>query len=80
MLDRECLVIVEVRCRRSSRFASPADTVDDRKQRKLARTAAMFVARTDQFATFRMRFDVVAIDGEGIHWIRDAFRPDDSAL
>jgi Holliday junction resolvase-like predicted endonuclease len=30
-----------------------------------------------------MRFDVVAIAGDQrptIHWIRDAFRPDDAAL
>ena len=80
MLDRQCLAFIEVRCRRSSRFAAPADTVDYRKQRKLIRTAAMFLARERRYATLRTRFDVVAIEGDGVQWIRDAFRPDDSAL
>jgi putative endonuclease len=83
MLDRQCLTFVEVRCRRSSDFAAPADTVDFRKQRKIVRTAAMFLARERRFASFRMRFDVIAIEGDGVdqvRWIQDAFRPDDSAL
>lgn len=80
MLDRQCLVFVEVRSRRSSRFAAPADTVDYRKQRKIIRTAAMFLARECRFAAFRTRFDVIAIEGNVVRWIRDAFRPDDSAL
>jgi putative endonuclease len=83
MLDRQCLAFIEVRCRRSTEFARPADTVDFRKQRKIVRTAAMFLARERRYATFRMRFDVIAIEGagvDGVHWIQDAFRPDDSAL
>ena len=83
MLDRHCLTFVEVRCRQSTGFVRPADTVDFRKQRKIIRTAAMFLSRERRFATFRMRFDVIAIEGDGtdgICWIRDAFRPDDSAL
>ena len=83
MLDRQCLAFIEVRCRRSTAFARPADTVDFRKQRKIVRTAAMFLARERRYAMFRMRFDVIAIEGdsvEHVRWIRDAFRPDDSAL
>lgn len=83
MLDGDCLTFVEVRSRRSSRFASPSNTVDARKQRKLIGTAAMFVARHERFATFTMRFDVISIEGAtspSVTWIRDAFRPDDSAL
>ena len=83
MLDGECLTFIEVRSRRSSQFANPSTTVDARKQRKLIGTAAMFVARHDRFADYTMRFDVVSIEGAAppsIRWIRDAFRPDDSAL
>lgn len=80
MLDRDCLAFVEVRCRRSSRFVAPADTVDYRKQRKLILTAAIFLARERRYATLRVRFDVIAIDGDDVRWIRDAFRPDDTAL
>jgi putative endonuclease len=80
MLDRQCLAFVEVRWRRSSRFAAPADTVDHRKQRKLIRAAAMFLSRQRRYATLATRFDVIAIEGDDVRWIRDAFRPDDSAL
>ncbi len=83
MLDGSCLTFVEVRSRRSARFARPASTVDARKQRKLVGTAAMFVARHARYAGHTMRFDVVSIEGAArprIHWICDAFRPDDSAL
>ena len=83
MMDGDCLSFVEVRSRSSSQFTNPSNTVDARKQRKLISTAAMFVARNDRFATCTMRFDVVSIEGSTrprIRWIRDAFRPDDSAL
>ena len=83
MLDGDCLAFIEVRSRRSAQFTSPALTVDARKQRKLIATAALFVARHERFAGFTMRFDVVSLEGiaqPGICWIRDAFRPDDSAL
>lgn len=80
MLDRRCLVFIEVRCRKSSAFTEPACTVDGHKQRKIVRTAALFCARERRLATLRMRFDVVAIEADspdGIRWIRDAFRPGD---
>ncbi len=83
MLDQGCLTFIEVRYRRSSGFSSPAATVDAHKQRKLLRTAAMFLGRHEQFANHTMRFDVVAISGDRaieVQWIRDAFRPGDSVL
>jgi putative endonuclease len=83
MLHCDCLVFVEVRYRKSTRFASPASTVDRQKQRKIVRTAAMFIARKPHYARLAMRFDVVAItagvDGT-IEWVRDAFRPINSTL
>ena len=81
MLDEDCLVFIEVRYRRSKGFTRPGLTVDAHKQRKLVRTAALFIAMHRRLARRVMRFDVVAIEGESTpQWIRDAFRPDDSAL
>lgn len=81
MLDGDTLVFVEVRYRRSAAFAAPGLTVDARKQRKLIRTAALFASAQRHCATREMRFDVIAIEeGNPVRWIRDAFRPDDSAL
>ena len=81
MLDRNCVVFVEVRYRRANRFANAAASVDMRKQRKLIRSAAVFLARHPQYGNHATRFDVVAFDracdGEcRLQWLRDAFRPE----
>lgn len=80
MHDSGCLVFVEVRYRRPGRFASAAESVDQRKQHKLLTAASFFVARHRQFRNLAMRFDVVALDGRSpdqirLQWLRDAFRP-----
>lgn len=83
MLDGGCLTFVEVRYRATSTFTRASHTVDIRKQGKIIRTAAVFVARNGRFATHTMRFDVVAIEGSdesGVDWISDAFRPNNSTL
>ena len=83
MLDGECLVFVEVRYRKSASFMAPATTVDGRKQRKILRTAALFLSRHNRYASQTIRFDVLAITGKDkrlVNWVRDAFRPTDSTL
>ena len=83
MLDGRCLAFIEIRFRASTDFVTPDATVDDRKQQKIIRTAAMFVARNAQYAAHTMRFDVVAIQGSNeptVTWIKDAFRPKNSSL
>ena len=79
------LVFVEVRYRGPGSLSRAGLTVDLHKQRKLIRTAALFISRRPQFAMCVMRFDVVAIDVDKydvqtVEWIRDAFRPADSQL
>jgi putative endonuclease len=85
MLDEECLVFVEVRYRASNRFSRAGLTVDIHKQRKIIRTAALFLARRTRYANSVVRFDIIAIDADDhgnrtIEWIRDAFRPVNSSL
>lgn len=85
MQDDRCLVVVEVRYRNCRSFVSANQTIDLRKQRKIIRTTAMFLAWNEQYALLPLRFDVVGIDvdanGEtSINWIRDAFRPTDARL
>ena len=78
MLDRDCLVFVEVRFRAANRFASARLSVDSRKQVKLTKTAAIFLSKNQHFAQHKVRFDVIAIDDQSFEWIRDAFRPGDN--
>jgi len=75
MLDKDCLVFIEVRYRASNRFSRASQTVDIHKQRKLIRTAALFLAKRAKFANSLVRFDVVAIDADEhgektIEWIK----------
>jgi len=85
MFDQDCLVFVEVRYRASDSFGRASDTVDSRKQRKIIRTAALYVARNPGLGSHTMRFDVFAIEGckdadYRMTWIKDAFRPNNSTL
>ncbi len=85
MLDSGCVVFVEVRCRSCARFSTPARTVDRHKQRRIIRTAALFLARHAAYAHCAVRFDVVGIIDPAsptprCEWLRDAFRPGDSVL
>jgi putative endonuclease len=80
MLDRDCLVFIEVRYRSSGALANAAVTVDRRKQDKLVRAAEMFLATRPRFSSHAARFDVVGVDGRDkggrtVDWIRDAFSP-----
>lgn len=72
MRDRDgTLVFVEVRARRSAGFGGAAATVGLTKQRSLVFAARCFL-RT--LATPpACRFDVVAIDGDHVQWLRAAF-------
>ena len=77
--DDNCLVFVEVRYRRSNRFATAAQSVDEKKQAKIARTASMFLGKNPGMSHYPVRFDVVAFDStesdqSAIQWTRDAFR------
>lgn len=70
--DRDdCLVFVEVRVRRGAAHGGAAATVTAGKQRRIVRAAQTYLLR---FASPpRCRFDVVAIDGDELHWLPGAF-------
>ena len=75
----EQLVFVEVRYRGNSRFASASESVDRRKQRKIIRTAQLYLQRNRQFQQSPCRFDVIAISPSqysadvNIQWLQSAF-------
>lgn len=76
-LDRSALVFVEVRLRTSARFGSAAESVDPRKQRRIAAAAAELLARGGLPRSARIRFDVIAIDASvdppRLEHFKDAF-------
>ena len=77
MRDGRDLVFVEVRYRGNRRFAGGAETIDRRKQSKLAATAMHYLQSHPDAAVRPARFDVVAIDAaageDRWEWIRNAF-------
>ena len=77
MHDRQTLVFVEVRYRRSDSHGSGAESVGISKQRKLIRTAQSFLQAKPHHPATACRFDVVSIGRKQgrplIDWIRNAF-------
>lgn len=74
MLDGATLVVVEVRARGSTAFASAAESIDARKQGRIIRATQMFLASEPKYAAHALRFDVVLFDGgRAGEWIRAAF-------
>ena len=69
--DGEVIVFVEVKARWSTRFGSALSAVDARKRATLRRLAADYVQIVAPNA--RVRFDVVAVDGERMTLHRNAF-------
>ncbi len=68
------LVVVEVRHRRDAGFGGAAASVTPAKQGRLRRAAQVFLAeRYGGRGWPAVRFDVVAIEGARLHWIRAAF-------
>ncbi len=79
MLDRNTLVFVEVRFRRSNRFGSAAESIDYPKQQRIINTAAHFLQHHPKHHNRSCRFDVAACqpDNSGdslqIQWLSNAF-------
>lgn len=60
--EGEYIVFVEVRVRNNSAFGSGAETVDERKQRKIIKTALCYLKMRGAL-DFPARFDVVSVTG-----------------
>ena len=71
MRERDLLVLVEVRKRSSARYGDAAESVDARKRGRIVLAAQHYLLRWASPPP--CRFDVVAIDGETIEWLKGAF-------
>lgn len=65
------LVFVEVRARKDARFGGAAASIGATKRRSIVLAATHFLRRLASPPP--CRFDVVAVDGERIEWLRAAF-------
>jgi putative endonuclease len=69
--DAGTLVFVEVRARKSADHGAPEETIGATKRRRLVLAARHYLARMDREPP--CRFDVIAIEGETLRHLRDAF-------
>jgi putative endonuclease len=71
--DADTLVFVEVRSRRSAEYGNALDAISWHKRRRVSRMAMAYVAaRKPRFV--EARFDVVAITGDEVVHVKDAWR------
>lgn len=72
-----CLVFVEVRYRKNKHFGGALHSIEYRKQQRIIRTAHYFLSQLINYYCFDhtpfYRFDVIAFEGQSIHWIQNAF-------
>ncbi|MBQ8262418.1 MAG: YraN family protein [Lachnospiraceae bacterium] len=71
--DGEFVVFTEVKWRKTSRSGSALQSVDWKKQRTICRTSDYYRMKNFLTENTPMRFDVVAIEGDELHWIKNAF-------
>jgi len=72
MTDQQTLVIVEVRFRKTDQYGSAVESVTRAKQSRII--AATHIYLSSQKTDRPVRFDVVAISGNGnVEWIQNAF-------
>jgi putative endonuclease len=74
MQDGNTLVFIEVRSRSTGNLASPEETIDRNKQRRIIKVAKSYL---QNYPLTPCRFDVVGIVGQDIYWIPNAFFAND---
>jgi putative endonuclease len=77
MQDQQCLVIVEVRYRRTTLYGGALGSITNKKQQRIARAAQYFLQTRPKLRRQALRFDVIALSGTGgkfsFEWRKQAF-------
>ena len=71
--DGDYIVFVEVKYRKNDSYGYPEEAVDFKKQNRIRFTARQYLVHERLGVTVPVRFDVVAILGNEIKHIKDAF-------
>ncbi len=71
--DRGCLVFVEVKYRKNQNAGYAQEAVNWKKQKVISKVASYYCMTHKTGENQEIRFDVVAITGDEITWIQDAF-------
>lgn len=77
MTNNGILIFIEVKYRKNNDWVSAVEAVTKSKQRKIIKTAQLFLLQHEVYKDWDCRFDVVAIQGDkqnpDINWIENAF-------
>lgn len=77
-IDKQCLVFIEVRYRKSEKYMSVVETIDKRKCKKIIITSEYYLNQQKKYQSYQCRYDVIAITGQldtpSIEWIKNAFQ------
>jgi len=74
MQDHQTIVFIEVRSRASVIHGHPLESISQKKQQKIIKTAHVFLIQHPQFSTHYLRFDCVSLLAhQHINWIKNAF-------
>ncbi|MFI3176785.1 MAG: YraN family protein [Eubacteriales bacterium] len=71
--DKGCLVFVEVKYRKNHNVGYAQEAVNWKKQKVISKVASYYCMTHQTSGNQEIRFDVVAITGDEITWIQDAF-------
>ena len=72
-IDKDILVFVEVKYRKTTTFAKAEETITKSKINKLTNAANIFLQKNSEYENHECRFDVIAINNSNINWIKAAF-------
>ena len=67
------LIFCEVKSKTGAAFGDPVEMVGPEKQRRLRRAAESWLAARPKLASLDVTFDVIAVRGNRLERIRDAF-------
>lgn len=76
MLDGAVLAIIEVRARGGAAYGNALESVDARKRGRIVRAARRYLVEHPEHGQREVRFDVVALDGRDLQWLKAAFDAD----
>lgn len=72
--DKDYIVFVEVKTRKTKNYGLPEEAVTHHKQRQIEKVALHWL-KTSKFKHPNLRFDVVSVTPEGLSLLKDAFPP-----
>ncbi len=71
--DKNTILFIEVKFRKSIHFGEPFEFVTPQKQHKIIQTAQLYLQKNNKLADHDCRFDVISIHNDKLTWLKNAF-------